>query len=207
MCRSIFALELLVVLPTILAAQSNGFCLRGKPLPACESFLLFEVGGAERAFVTNPAPIIGEENAAKERNGYVFVAVGGMKNRSDSTAIGGTLEVGAGDGSRRRLALEIRRRTWLSNSVAFDLGAGPLEINTDRRYRPFATGAGYGATSHAALVVSDLVALTGGIDVIHAQRTELAISVGARLGSYPAAGVALVAGALGILVASAMRDF
>ncbi len=142
----------------------------------------------------------------EDANGTVAVDVGLMVNRANRTAIGGTVHVGGEPKGRRRLALEARRRSWLSDRVAFDVGAGPLEVNTGKAFPPFHSGAAYGATSHTGLVFMDLVSVTASLDVVHGTRTQATLSLGGRLGSYAGAGAGLIVGGFAAVVGAAMRD-
>lgn len=192
--------------PTIGAAQSDtkppaGFCFRGHPLPTCDRFLLFEFGGSGRAFTTNRVAGSQQVDVAQDGNGFATLDIGFMRNRLDGTALGGTLQIGAGDASRRRLALEVRRRQWLTGRLALDVGAGPLEINTRKAFRPFAAGAGYGLTSHAGLSLMDLITVTTNVDVVSGGRPQLTLMFGGRFGSFPAVGAAV----LGALLAAAAQ--
>jgi len=129
-----------------------------------------------------------------------------MVNRSDRTAIGATAQIGGGPGDLRRVALEFRHRRWLTDRIALDLGAGPLEINDRKSFVPFQRGAAYGAAAHAGLVLMDLTTLTTSVDLVHGGSTQLTLSAGGRLGSYATIGSALVVGGLGALVGAALRD-
>jgi hypothetical protein len=185
--------------------RTHSLCFRGRPLPACQSFVLLEPNGSERFLATRGIPLAGTSNT-KDPYGFAAIDVGAMVNRPDRTAIGGTVHVGAEPGGRRRLALELRRRRWLTDRIAFDLGAGPLEINGRNSLVPFQPGAGYGVTSHAGLVLMDLATLTVGADLVQNRRTQFAPAVGARLGSWASVGTVLAATGLAALVGAALRD-
>jgi hypothetical protein len=129
-----------------------------------------------------------------------------MTNHSDRTAIGGSVEAGIGQRHLRRFVLEFRHRRWLSDRIAFDLGAGPVEINGKETFALFQPGAGYGATAHAGLVLMDLVTVTSSVDLIQGRRTQLALSAGGRFGSYATVVTTLLGAGLGALVGAALRD-
>jgi hypothetical protein len=184
---------LLAACPAIVAAQAplpapvtSPFCFRGRPLPICDSFLLFEFGGNGRLFTTHQVPGGQQVDVAEAGNGFAALDIGAMVNRPNGTAVGGSIQIGSEDASRRRLALEARHRTWLTRTLAVDVGAGPLEINTRKSFAPLSRG-GYGITTHAGLVVMDLATVTTSVDLVRGQRTQFTLNAGGRLGSYPAA--------------------
>lgn len=159
-------------------------CFRGRPLPACQSFLLVELAGDGQVFATSGIPVAGQTNTTKP-DGYVSIDLGAMVN-SDRTAIGGTAEIGIGQRHLRRLALELRHRRWLSDRIAFDVGAGPLEINGRESYALLQPGAGYGATAHAGLVLMDLATVTTSVDLVQGRRTSSHCPRGDGLARTPA---------------------
>lgn len=185
--------------------RTQPLCFRGRPLPACESFLLFELGGIGQFAATGGIPVAGQSNA-KDPNGFVSLDVGAMTNRPDRTAIGGSLELGIGQRHLRRIAVEVRRRQWLSDRIALELGTGPLEVNGRETFALLEPGAAYGATVHGGLVLMNLATLTMTVDVVQGRRTQLALSAGGRLGSYATIATALVGAGLGALVGAALRD-
>jgi hypothetical protein len=186
--------------------QTRPLCFRGQPLPACRTFLLFELGELGQAS-TAAGILPGIPSNREDPNWYGSIDVGAMVNRSDRTAVGGTAEVGVGQGDRRRLALELRRRQWLSDRTAVDLGAGPLELNGRNSFVPLQPGATYGATAHAGLVFMDLATATAATDFAYRGHPQVTVLFGGRFGSY--AGVAatlVVAIGVGAVIALGPRD-
>lgn len=181
------------------------FCFRGRPLPTCGSFLVLEPGASGQVVRAGGIPVASPSNN-NDPNGFVTIDLGAMVNRPDRTAIGGTVELGIGQRSTRRLALELRRRKWLSDRIAFDLAAGPVEINAKESSVPLQPGAAYGATAHAGLVLMDLATVTSSIDAVQGRRMQLSLSLGGRLGSYAGVATTLVLAGLGALVGAALRD-
>jgi hypothetical protein len=188
---------LALVVPTVMAAQtatppdSNSFCFRGRPLPACRSFLLLEIGTGGRLL---PSHQPADNSLVPEEGGnFGAVTIGMMRNRPDRTAIGGALEVGGGEWPRKRYAIEYRRRKWLNNWVAIDAAAGPLMIDTHGSTEPLAGGTNYGLTSHVGLVLGDLATVTTGLDLVHSQHHQVTLTGGARLGSWGTLSVAALA--------------
>lgn len=187
------------------AKKEPSFCFRGRPLPTCGAFLILEPGASGQVVRAGGIPIASPSNS-KDPNGFVTIDLGAMVNRPDRSAIGATAELGVGQRSSRRLALELRRRQWLSDRIAFDLGAGPVEINGRESFVPLQPGAGYGATAHAGLVLMDLATVTTSVDLVQGRRTQLSLSLGGRLGSYAGVATTLVLTGLGALVGAALRD-
>lgn len=185
--------------PTVMAAQtkpppdSGTFCFRGRPLPACNGFLLLEIGGSGRVLPSHqPA---GNSAVAEDGGNIGMFAIGMMRNRPDRTAIGGALELGWGEWPRKRYAIEFRRRKWLNNWVAFDAAAGPLMINTVNSESAFGGSVNYGLTSHAGLVLGDFATVTTGLDFVRSNRNQVTLTAGGRLGSWGT----LSAAALGVV--------
>jgi hypothetical protein len=126
------------------------------------------------------------KSSVRAPDGFVALDLGLMTNRSDSTAVGGSLEAGLA-GDENRFALELRRRRWFTSSTAGDFGFGPVVLMPEESFRPFSGRDTYGVTSHVGLVFGDLFSLTATLDaaVVGGHR-RITPSIGGRLGSYAA---------------------
>lgn len=203
-------LALLVAVPVAVLAQASPrdtartgapvprlTCWRGQPLPACQRFVLTEIGFLRRVATTgrpvldpNGAPYPGLRD--EDYDNELLVELGVMQNRGPKHAIGGVLVLGPNVGAKARY------RRWLDTSgVALDLGAG---IVRDSRY----LSSGASLVGDVALNFSDYGAL-----IVRGQtsrrdgRSAFGLHAGARLGSKPAAiGGAVLTVAFGILIAA-----
>jgi hypothetical protein len=173
-----------LVAQPITPPTAEPFCFRGRPLPHCDRFFLFEIGISRRFPDTPDSPGGGQLNT---------LALGLMKNKPDGMAFGALLELG---GETRRLdelsldrtAIEVRARKWMNDWVAFDAGAGPLVVSSYRSR--------YGATSHVGLMLGDMVTATAGVDFVHGSEKPVTLTAGGRLGSWSSASAVSVAGVL-----------
>jgi len=210
MLRSV-AIVVLLALPTLASAQSDSggppqrsWCWRGKPEPQCRRFWVTEVSGEYsysttethyQSVYTNSVNAYSRPDVSSQ----VLLTVGPMFNTSPARALGGTLSWGfVNDGSR--LALEARRRNWISSSSAVDFSAGLLRTDVPPLPDQFYHSA-YGVTAGVYAISSDLIHVNTHVDVLLTNgHVRAGGTVGGGFGSYVATGVTVVAGAL-VLVA------
>ena len=177
-------------------------CWRGKPLPECTSFWITEFGIDASRWSTRS--IVAENYGGGDVYRYIdrdfdsrlVWTLGPMFNTGPRAALGGTVSISP-LGQRYRGALEVRRRWWSDDLMAFDVSAGALRMGvhsgTGPPYRYE-----YGLTAGALIVGADLVEVNGRVDVLVSGRKPRAgASLGLGGGSY----VAVVGSiALGLLV-------
>lgn len=117
--------------------RPDPLCWRGRPLPRCRAFLLFEVGyhaGALGTRTTAPvSPPAGGAVAGSRRDVETQVAwaAGAMRNRDGGrTALGGTVLLGEASGEGGTLlAAQARVRRWLGPAASAEVAAGPLRFD------------------------------------------------------------------------------
>lgn len=172
-----------------LSAQSSAprnHCWRGQPAPACNTFVITEIGYYASLLSTSvtipPAP--GYPNPERQRVAFTnhgTFEIGVMHNRGPSSAVGATLFLG-GDGHGIRYGARARYRRWLdSEGQSLDLSSGIIAGSLPQ------TGLTAILSSDAALNFSDYGAVVAGVDVAHTHgRPHAALFGGARLGSKPA---------------------
>jgi hypothetical protein len=179
------------------AQQPKRFCFQGAPLPECQAFAVFEFTGALRLVGTSHTVLY--SNRERDLDEWVGWDAGYMRNRDSVHAIGASFQAG-GSGGGTRLALKLRRRTWLTNSLTSDISAGPL-VAQQQSADLSGTKIGYGLTAEAAFGAKDLVGIVISADAIHIQdRNAAALHVGGRLGSWAtvAASAAALVGVLAV---------
>src|SRR5262245_31869740 len=186
-------------------------CWRGRPLPHCRAFLLFEFSAPR--FLTGTKL---DMAVAQQGNGYSryeqglvsqFVFdLGAMRNVSDRDAVGGTVMVGTivDDPSRRWvIGATARYRRWLTPIVSADAATGvvamPVGVEVQRPFgltrqsviRP-------ALAADARLGLGDLVAVTGRAMIANdgRGRTHGALFGGASVGSTTTAALTAAYAAL-----------
>jgi hypothetical protein len=123
------------VLPGSASAQAVGDpdgrqqvgCFRGRPLPACKSFWIFEMQGS--------APVVQTTRPIQSGGGFTFEQkafesvlewnVGHMVNLNSTYAIGGVVTAGTGNDDALT-GLKLRVRRWLGSDVSLEAEGGPL---------------------------------------------------------------------------------
>ncbi len=213
MINGLLAAVLISAKPLALSAQERSpaapsrLCFRGRPKPACDRFVIAEIGlyhpvlRTQRALDFDPLLI---RYPTVERQ--VAIQVGGMVNRGSRSAVGGTLLLGIGTGAAD-VGVVGRYRRWLSiDGMSVDMAAGVIHGRISEANGRSAGGimaeVGLNAADYGALVVrTDVLRGSGG--------TNAALFGGARLGSRPAvaAGVLLGIGVSLLLAALADSDF
>jgi hypothetical protein len=181
-------------------ATDPGFCIRGRPLASCQSYLVFDltlngIVSTTSQLVRFGNAMVQSQRAESDFNNFLGWTVGAMHNTDSTHALGGAIQVG-GFSSTSRVGLVGRRRTFLSTGATLDLSAGPIFVR-----QAAGNGIGeisaFGITAEAAVGLGDLAGLTAGVDAARSHaRGSAAFYVGVRLGSYAALGAtALVAAA------------
>jgi len=204
-CRSRTPLGLLLLVPLAAWVQtlSAQTCFPGRPLPACHSFPLTEIGYAHRLDKT-PLTTGGDPQVH-----YFNGELGWMFNRSPRLAIGGAFFAGAlvDYAFEFRPGVKARVRYWINGRTGLDLGAGlvlgrtPVDrtIGAPDEHR-------LGGAGHVGLSFRDAAILILHVEYLpNPADRDLVGYLGARLGSKPAAWTALIVGpllGLGALLAS-----
>ncbi len=172
-------------------------CFRGQPLPACQRFVLTELGFL-RNVATSSRPATGYDGSVipglrdKDHASEILLELGIMQNRGPKHAIGGVLVLGPDVGAK------FRYRRWLDTSgVALDVGAGVVR---ERRFRSQSAA----LVGDVALNFSDYGAIVlRGSASQRDGRLATGLHAGARLGSKPAViGGTALAVAFGLLFAA-----
>jgi hypothetical protein len=193
------------------ARAADAFCWRGRPLPRCAAFALFELDGQFAVASTRTR----YRTAADAQGGsslptferHLGWTLGAMRNVSARTAVGATL-TGAAAGQGHFVAASARLRRWTGANTSVELAAGPAlpEVPVPAPFpgMPDAQGEARrpGVLLDARLNGADLVALTARAVVVPRAggRTHAAGFVGASLGSHAAVAGNVVLGALTALV-------
>jgi hypothetical protein len=203
----------LCVSPLPLAAQAaarrpSPFCLRGHPLRACRSYLVFEVTGAKgvistshQVFLDPAIPVFTEADIGS----YLAWTVGGMVNRDSTHALGATLQAGLiSEGVRA--ALQGRSRKWVTDDAAFDVAVGIL--STPQNAAHVGTATAYGLTGESAFGVGDQVSAFVSGDLVRSRsHTSAALHVGGRVGSYTAMVATALMGVIVLTITSQANRF
>ena len=117
--------------------RPDPLCWRGRPLPRCRAFVLFEVGYHVGAFgsrmtapVSDPAGGTTDETRSAVET-QVTWALGAMRNRDGGrTAVGGTILLGEAVGQGGAvLGAQARVRRWLGSAASAELAGGPLRLD------------------------------------------------------------------------------
>jgi hypothetical protein len=185
------------------ADSLSGGCFRGRPLPACRSFLVFEIQKTQPLVQTRrtifegpggpvyPIPEFGEG---------VEWTLGLMWNVSSRIAVGGAFTTGLG--VRTPLGVRLRGRRWLSDEISVELEGGLLRETGDWPSTGWSLG--------TRLNVQDRVSFFGRWDALDLRAdqpyhpvdggVQHAFTVGAGLGSRPAVIGTGVLGAVWVLL-------
>jgi len=178
-------------------------CFPGRPLPACRSFPITELGYAHRLDKT---PLV---TGGDPQVHYFNSEVGWMFNRSPRLAIGGAFFAGAlvDYAFEFRPGVKGRVRYWINDRTGLDVGAGVVvgrtpadrTIGAPDEHR-------LGVAGHVGLSFHDAALL-----ILHVEHLpnpadrNMVGYLGARVGSKPGAWTALIVGpllGLGALLAS-----
>jgi hypothetical protein len=184
--------------------QQTG-CFRGRPLPACKTFWIFEMQGS--------APVVQTTRPVDFGGGFTFESkafasvlewnVGHMVNLDSTYAIGVVVTAGTGSGDALT-GLKLRVRRWLSSDLSLEAEGGALW--NDGNGGAIGT---VGATTGLRLNIRDqgsfylrwdMVPVTGQSfdSYFDPGGTQQALSVGVGTGSVPAL---ISTGAAGVVLA------
>ena len=184
--------------------QPGLHCYRGRPAPACQTFVITEIGFYRRLVTTTllESRFAGDTvpNAANAFSDRAAIELGIMRNWRASSAIGATLLLGA-DATGARFGAKARYRRWLTaDGLSVDLAAGVIIGNLPRVSRTASL------SGDVAINFSDFGALVVGGEFARPNgHSRAALFGGARLGSKPGlitTGLATI-GALVVAVALA----
>jgi hypothetical protein len=128
-----------------------------------------------------------------------------MFNTGPTRALGGTISAGlVSEGAR--IAVEARRRYWMSPTSAVDVSGGALRMDVPMVPNNI-DHSPYGVTAGVYVVGGDLIHLNGHVDaLLTGGRVRAAGTVGGGLGSYPALGATLLFGVLTLAVIAAFAS-
>lgn len=188
------------------ARREPGNCFRGRPLPRCKKFVLFELGwfgevaGTRQKFRNS---FQNAEFSTPDLPSYIALELGRMVNTDSTHAWGGTAHFGFSH-DEFRVGLKARRRTWLTPKTTLDLTAGPLITRVPPAEVSSRHDRAVGITGGASFGVSDLIAASLSADVVQGGgRTRGALHTGVKLGGYPAVvGSGLIVVLVGLLIAA-----
>lgn len=174
-----------------------GACFRGRPLPQCKSFVIFELryshrlAGTQQTIHNNFSEI---EFKDRDLAGYLALEVGRMLNTDSLHARGGAIQFGLTD-EGIRIGLKARKRRWYSGGRTFDLSAGLLAASVRGTTVPSPRVMAYGITGGASVGIRDVVGLSLSGDLLRGDaRTRAALHGGVYLGSFTGVvGTAIVA--------------
>ncbi|MDF1505751.1 hypothetical protein [Roseisolibacter sp. H3M3-2] len=192
---------------------SDAFCWRGRPLPSCGAFALFELGYFHALATTRlrepsvPPGFPPRDEPAFGRQ--VSWSVGAMRNLDRTTALGGAAVVGVGDGPF--LAATGRWRRWLAPAASVELAAAPaaaqvpLPLVGTGHYGGQFNGWRAAGVAEARLNLGDLAAVSTRAVVVPRAggRTQGALFVGASGGSGVAASGTVILGTLFLIAFAA----
>lgn len=129
---------------TVPGEGTEAFCWRGKALPACRSFALFELESA--LAVASTTGTIEGTNSSSEYPVFqdeVKWHLGAMRNVSDYWALGAALSVGIGSPTPLT-GVRVRARHWVKPWLSAEIEAGAVDTG-DRFGSGFEWGPTYGA--------------------------------------------------------------
>jgi hypothetical protein len=204
--RSTTSVAVLLLLYTLapLQAGHTQTCFRGRPVPACRSFAVLELGYAHRLGAAPTA------TGGSPQVHYLNGEIGWMFSRSPRLSVGGTFFAGAlvDYDFELRPGLKARARYWLGDHTALDLGAGVMLGRVPAASAMWSpTERRPGATAHLGLSLDEALHLTVLTEYLpNPVDRDLVGYVGARLGSKPALWSALIAGSLLGLAAVGMAQ-
>jgi hypothetical protein len=137
----------------------KGLLFRGRPLPVCKSFFIYEAGVLGR--INTPTGFRNDPGSGRVAG---TLDVGLMWNRSRTHALGGLLHLGI-DGGGSRVSALFRYRRWLADSKAGSISS-PLRVDIDAGLvvmtinESIYSQRGLNFSSGIGLNIEDLVALT-----------------------------------------------
>lgn len=190
------------------SARTDPLCWRGRPLPRCRTFLLFELGyhapvvrtGFREVLREGGGGIGGVERREPDFSWQFVWAAGAMRNLDARTAVGGTVLVGA-TGYGDILGAQARYRRWTGRRTSAELGAGPIVTRVPQSFAvtspPPSDRRSLGVAVDGRLNFADRVA--GGVRLVAVPgggRLRGAVLAGGNTGSGVAVAGTVVTGAL-----------
>ncbi len=131
MKRFIGFIATVALLEGVLSPSQAQFRWNPKPLPACRTFPITEIGFNYRI----------SSDQATDQQLYIASDLGFMRNLSTRYALGASNFVGFGDDSEFRGGLKLRVRKWFTNGTSLDISPGILLWDSIWRFsRPGFTG-------------------------------------------------------------------
>ena len=197
------------------SVRTDSFCWRGRPLPHCEDFALFELGYHTRVASTQLSETIDSFNGPSYlsrrpdvRSQFLWT-VGMMRNRDARTAIGGGFVLGANE-QGGVFGLQGRWRRWLGGTMSLDAGLGGARVSTQepvsRSPETFVSDpARFGVLLDGHFNAGDRIA--AGVRLVAvpgAGRTRIGLLAGGRLGTNYAVAGTLAVGAFFVALAAAL---
>lgn len=192
----------------------DAFCWRGKALPACRSFALFELEGAVAVASTrfvHESDVVTTDYAAFENE--LQWHLGAMRNLTGDWALGATVSLGTGSPSPLT-GIRFRARRWLNPPMSAEIEAGAVDTGINDR---FGSGFGWGPTVGVRLNRGDHFSIFTRWEGAYAQAGSdgsfhreagfhHGLYVGAGAGSTPAAVGTGILGAAALLFAYALSQ-
>jgi len=159
-------------------------CYRGKPAPACHTFVITELGYYPVLWSSSATYARFASDTARYRvkdfGSHGAFEIGMMRNTNARTAVGATVLFGI-DPNGTRYGAKLRYRRWLTpDGLSADFATGVVS-GTFREFSRTTI-----LTGDAALNISDYGALVARVEMARAgARTPSALYGGVRLGSKP----------------------
>ena len=161
--------------PPAAPVTAKARCFHPEPLERCRTFAITEFGGGSRA--------------GTEQSVFIFWDYGFMRNRSASSAVGGSLHFAAGS-DLSRFAMMGRYRRWLRDGIPLDLAPGIILWDSDGYSTTFRPG----VMAQAALSVHDVGGAFVQVEVRDgALGAGPTLRAGVKVGSVVGAAAGLVA--------------
>jgi hypothetical protein len=180
--------------PAVATAHKTHWCFRGRPKPACDVFLLTELGFAKSVTSDSASLYTGELGWMVNRGTRSALGIGAfVQDRHSVEHFAESMSYIIG-GNETGIGIRPRLRWWMSRDISVDVAPGIIL---------FGSGAGAGFSGH---VDQDVAAVTAHIvsrPQARAPGVQTDIFVGGRVGSTLAA---IVGGALLVLLAVLSSD-
>jgi hypothetical protein len=179
---------------------ADPFCWRGRALPACAAFALFEMEGG--LAVASTRVVLETTDFRDERPLFdheMAWNVGAMRNLSRVWALGGTVSLGTGSPTVLS-GLRVRGRRWLRGSWSVELEAGAADTGINRGIDARGRWDSWGPTVGARLNFGDHASVFTRWEAAFARAAtsgDLRREAGVHQGLYVGAGVGSTAAVAG----------
>jgi hypothetical protein len=191
--------------------RTDPFCWRGRPLPRCRAFALFELGLHGRLATTRlreSYALPGQPALQRDEEAFSSQfswSIGAMRNLDTTTAAGGAVVLAFADAGNT-VAGTARLRRWTGRGTSIELAAGPGASQVPRPILSGGIGWRPALLGEARANAGDLVALSvRGVAVPRADgRLHAAVFAGASTGSGLAAAGTVGLGILTVLAFAAL---